>query len=553
MNPEQRLELLDGLLDGSISDAERLQIEAELIVDPQLRQEYYRRIRLDYLLEREAASLVVAPQTLERVSKSNWRVWSILFLTSAASLMMLAAWSHWKSRWKPVVTVSSAQEGVASGKLAATQVQQSARGFGLLRGQSEAVWAQGTLREGDLLPEGSLQLKAGQAHIELFSGVQLMVQGEAEFSVDSPMQVTVIKGRLRAQVPEPAQGFQIRTSAGDIVDLGTEFSIDAAEQDARVQVVDGEVEIRPHGSPRRRLTSGNVVRVASSGTVAEEREDLNLISPDQFQSMLEAQVQRHLESWQQAVADLRDDARLLAFYRMKPEQERSRVAKNLAAASSWAASDGAIVAAVPATDRWGRNGAALDFSRLGSRLRMTVPGEHRGISMLCWVKINSLDRWYNSLFLTDGHEDHEPHWQIMDDGRIFFSVKQPKDSAKASQQQHVYYSPSIWSSDLSGRWIMLAITYDVDQQRVTHFLDGQPISREAISDRALVENIRMGAASLGNWSEPMYRTDAEFVVRNLNGSIDEFAIFSGALSPQEIERLYRIGTPNAWQENDPRQ
>ena len=42
----------------------------------------------------------------------------------------------------------------------------------------------------------------------------------------------------------------------------------------------------------------------------------------------------------------------------------------------------------------------------------------------------------------------------------------------------------------------------------------------------------------------MYRTDPTFVVRNLNGSVDEFALFSGALSSSEISGLYQAGNPN---------
>jgi hypothetical protein len=59
-----------------------------------------------------------------------------------------------------------------------------------------------------------------------------------------------------------------------------------------------------------------------------------------------------------------------------------------------------------------------------------------------------------------------------------------------------------------------------------------------------VESINIGAASICNWSEPMYRTDPKFVVRNLNGSLDEFAAFSSALSADEIMNLFRTGNPN---------
>ncbi len=97
---------------------------------------------------------------------------------------------------------------------------------------------------------------------------------------------------------------------------------------------------------------------------------------------------------------------------------------------------------------------------------------------------------------------------------------------------------------MSGRWTMLAVTYDVDRKAVTHYLNGKPISSETISEPSLVESIRIGHASICNWSEPMYRTDPEFVLRNLNGTLDEFAMFSGTLSDNEIEQWYESGNPN---------
>jgi hypothetical protein len=99
---------------------------------------------------------------------------------------------------------------------------------------------------------------------------------------------------------------------------------------------------------------------------------------------------------------------------------------------------------------------------------------------------------------------------------------------------------------MSGRWVMLSVTYDVDNKQVSHFLNGQPISKEPIKDENLVEQIDIGVSSICNWGkpEPMYRTDSEFVVRNLNGSMDEFSIYSGALSGNEIKDLYQLGKPN---------
>ncbi|MFT5126628.1 MAG: hypothetical protein ACI8W8_000223, partial [Rhodothermales bacterium] len=177
-------------------------------------------------------------------------------------------------------------------------------------------------------------------------------------------------------------------------------------------------------------------------------------------------------------------------------------------------------------------------SPTGSRVRLNIPGDHRSLTFFCWVRIDSLDRWFNSLFLTDGHELHEPHWQIMDDGRLFFSVK----ARDAKHDKHIAYSPPFWTPALSGKWLQIATVYDVDAKTTTHYVNGEQISQDRIPGADVVDTVRIGAASIGNWSEPK-REDPHFAVRNLNGAMDEFAIFSAALSAAEIADLYEKGQP----------
>ncbi len=59
---------------------------------------------------------------------------------------------------------------------------------------------------------------------------------------------------------------------------------------------------------------------------------------------------------------------------------------------------------------------------------MQIPGGFGSLTLAFGVKIDSLDRWYNSLFLTDGYDKGEPHWRIphwriLDDGRIQFAIR----------------------------------------------------------------------------------------------------------------------------------
>ena len=68
------------------------------------------------------------------------------------------------------------------------------------------------------------------------------------------------------------------------------------------------------------------------------------------------------------------------------------------------------------------------------------------------------------------------------------------------------------------------------------------LSQEAIPDHQLVPVTRIGMASMGNWSTPT-KPDVDFAIRNLNGSVDEFALFSAALSAEEIEEFYEKGRP----------
>lgn len=555
MKKQERLLLIDSLLDDTISDADRLRIEAELIVDAEVRQEYYQRVRLSVLLDREAseqpASIGMEPRANSARAESDrlaaprtyrWlKMLSGSLIAIAASVLVLVVLK--RGEFQPQGELSPLAQQVPANPENIAGL--SASGFAVLNGQQHAVWSGSKFAEGDLLPAGELHLASGLAHLELFSGVQVVLEGESRFRIDSPMQLTMLKGTARAHVPEPAQGFRIKTASGDVVDLGTEFSVNVDEDGADVHVIDGEVELHPYGSDLLRLDTGASRRLAGSGGLADVRsQSAGTVGPSEFQDRLRQEQRERYSEWEDWQERNQSHPGLLALYRFHSGRLESRRIENVASGKSPLASDGTIVAARRVTDRWNRSGGAVDFSPVGSRIRVEVPGEHRGLTLLCWIKINSLDRLYNSLFLTDGHEDREPHWQLMNDGRIFFSVKVPMADEVPKQTQPVFYSPRVWNPSLSGRWMMLAVTYDVDRQTITHYLNGTAISNERIPDSSLVDSIRIGQASICNWSEPMYRIDPEFALRNLNGTMDEFAMFSGALSNDEILKWYETGNPN---------
>lgn len=546
MNPDERRQLIDAALEGDISEADFLSLEAEMTVDPIARQEYYEQLSLTVLLEveAEAEERNETPNVVVSVSRAALalRHWKQAFVAAATAALVMLAVIGW------LVVTSQPGDNIASNSQSTTvaPVEELVTGFAVVAGQSDAIWRSGEVYpNGSLLPHGLLQLDSGIVHLELFSGVTVVVEGNAEFSVLSPMEISVAAGTVRAHVPEPAHGFRVNTAEGEIVDLGTDFAVNVTNGQSEIHVLEGEIEWHPHEHEMLTMEKGRALRWSSSGESTE-------ISADNRQFVGALELRRRLEStrdalrqnWIESSEEIRQDPRLLAFYQTGLVDRWDRQLPNLAIAHDHVAGEGAIVAAARSTDRWGQPDGALDFSPTGSRIRLSVPGQHRSLTLICWVKINSLDRWYNSLFLTDGHELNEPHWQIMDDGRLFFSVKKRDqwDSSKGEKDKHIFYSPRFWNSSLSGQWLMIATVYDVDARRVTHFLNGQPLSQEEIPDDYLVEQVKIGNASLCNWGLPE-RNEPRFAVRNLNGSMDEFALFSAALSPDEIAELYEKGKP----------
>lgn len=550
MHREPLSELIDDALDGLLSEEALIRLEAELSTHEAARRAYYDRVLLTTLLEAEAVENGPGPFGLVHpVEQPHSRLvrWKLVGALLASVIVVVFGTLAWQGTSRDRLVGSDARETAEATSESELRVaaEQQATGYAVLAGAAEAVWGSGpSLKLGAVVPPGELVLQSGLAQFELFSGVTLVVEGEARLSILSAMEVTVVQGKVRAHVPRPAEGFRLRTRAGEIVDLGTEFAVDVSLDQAEVHVLDGEIEWSPHGLPSRRLRQGEAARASPLEQVSLPARGQSFVDARQLQQRMQQHRETRHEAWRRECQRLAEDSRLLVHYQLTPSTAVERRLPNRAAAIGAVVGEAAVVGAAPATDRWGRPGCGLDFSPAGSRVRMQAAGEYQHLTAACWVRINSLDRWYNSLFLTDGHEQGEPHWQIMDDGRLFFSVKKRDvfDATRGEKDKHIYFSPPFWSTALSGQWLMLAVVYDTDRHECSHYVNGELLSREPIPDEYLVRQIRIGDASLGNWGLPE-RDQPRFAIRNLNGCMDEFLLFSQPLSADEIRSLYEVSRP----------
>ncbi len=535
-NPQQIELLLDEWADGSLSEEQISELRELLRESSKARTQYVQWQILNAALTMEAGSLPiddVKPSLAPAASNRRWAWKSVLMI--AASIAFLAVATRWA--YLELKTDEVVQQ--ADSESSADPQEPTSQGIALVTRLVNAEWEieNQVIDVGKALTPGQLKLRSGYAQIEFFCGATVVLEGPAELELVSSTAAKFVKGRLRAQVPPAARGFQIDVDGMKVVDLGTEFGLSVSPEGSEVQVFDGEVELLRSDTQKKLIKSGEAV--AHEAGVFSDTE----ITPEQYVDLAaldhraDDQTIARFRRWQEYSKELRNDPRLIAYYALDQSDRWQRKLKNSMLPES-AELDGAIVGARRVSGRWGKG--ALEFKQPGDRVRVNIPGEFRSLTFACWVKIDSLDRWYNSLFLTDNYQRGEPHWQILDTGQLFFSVR-VSDDRRGPEHKEVL-SPPFWNPTLSGKWLHLATTYDVDAQQTTHYLNGEQLIQETIPDFQLVQKTRIGMASIGNWSMPT-KPDAHFAIRNLNGCIDEFAIFADALSAEEIAEMYEHGNP----------
>ena len=547
MNAE--IESLESLLeqwtDGSLTTADVEALREMLRKDAKLRDRFVDWQMLGAALSMESDSLPTGmaesrlAEPLRASEKSSVEAGWRFLLAITVSIAVVAIAGRWAYLEVLTERVVSTPEIVNSGPAAIEEP--TSRGIAMVTRLVNADWEQNSsssIGVGQALEPGTLKLRSGYAQVEFFCGASVILEGPAELELLSPTAARFLSGRLRAQVPPAARGFQIDVDGMKVIDLGTEFGLSVTAVGSDVQVFDGEVRVE------RDAVTSQLVRAGQSFSQKDGVINRMTVAQDEYTdlAMLDEQARdqnsERLKRWQDFSQRLRQDKRLIAYYALDQPQRWQRTLKNSAEATSEDL-DGAIVGAKRVAGRWPGKGA-LELKQPGDRVRVNIPGEFRSLSFACWVRIDSLDRWYNSLFLTDNYQRGEPHWQILDSGQLFFSVRVSQQ--KGGQEHRVVLSPPFWNPTLSGKWLHLATTYDVDAKTTTHYLNGRQLIAESIPLHQLVETTRIGMASIGNWSMPT-RPDSNFAIRNLNGRIDEFAIFSAALSAEEVAEMYESGKP----------
>ena len=365
-------DLIAAWLDGRISDSDSQLLQRHLRESADARARFRSLSNLDAALRAVAdgGSSSDFDMSLESQSglaqpkntiRDNLKPSSIAKLALAASLLLMVggiAYYIGKNR-APQVAIQSE----AASNLQNASIEKTIAGYAALRRVAGIEWREdsSSFREGDVLPAGVFEFENGIAEIDFFCGATVVVEGPAKLDLESDWAVRLHAGRLRANVPPAARGFIIKAADSEIVDLGTEFALEVGTDNVRVEVVDGEVELRGGKHDGEHLVTGEGRSLVGSVVRQDTFKDLSTIN-DVHRRHEAGQLAR-LAQWKTSSRQLRTDDRLIAYYPIA-ELPAGRFVPNKARTGS--DRDGTMVGLVNrSSGRFGANSTALEFDRTG--------------------------------------------------------------------------------------------------------------------------------------------------------------------------------------------
>src|SRR5262249_12394177 len=274
--------------------------------------------------------------------------------------------------------------------------------------------------------------------------------------------------------PATAQGFKIGAPGVNLVDRGTEFGLNVGGQNTQVHVFQGTVDLydpgaNPSAAPRKELKGGEGVSLDAPGQLRTiDAKSTEFLTAADLSANCEKEVRKRQDEWAEASKLLREDPTLLVYYTFQSNDPWARTLPDVSRGRQQP-HDGAIVGCSWGSGRWqGKQG--LEFKRVSDRVRLNVPGEFKSITLAAWVRPDALPNQNNSLMMADGWDPGKPHWQIGADGTLVLGVQNPLEfQTNPNLRGAHYHAPGVITPERFGRWVHLAIVYDLVTGQVTHY------------------------------------------------------------------------------------
>ncbi|MEX2168412.1 MAG: FecR family protein [Pirellulales bacterium] len=259
-------------VESTLTDAEHAELETLLLESGAARRLYVeysqetaclRWMCLEEYAGTDRATPAGAPVAIaDRPRIGRRRVVAILAALACSVLVVIAA--NWMPRSNQAEKIAQAAPGVDA-------LAPIAESVATVTGLKSAHWLEAA-EEGRLLARCRIgerwQLDAGQAELTFDSGVLVTLFAPADFDILSPTSIRCRRGRVTALVNERGKGFTVETPQGKVVDLGTQFGLDIADDgETEVVVFQGSVDLAPEMGEIRRMEQGDAMLLKNSGEV----------------------------------------------------------------------------------------------------------------------------------------------------------------------------------------------------------------------------------------------------------------------------------------------
>lgn len=232
MNDDTTLaKLLEGWLDGGLSDAEQSDLILRLDEDPALRRSFAAQVAM---LGATRAAADANPRWLALFDALDLAADRDSFEAETMSRIEFASRRPWHSR--PAVWGIAAAVALLLAGGFLLKIRQPGPSAPALAGPtskpgeiSSVAFVIGSSPEaglgaGSYLKPGVISQEEGWMTFQTLNGVSVTLDAPFEVNLLSHDRVLLSKGRARVRVPEGAEGFRLESPAFDVVDLGTEFA-----------------------------------------------------------------------------------------------------------------------------------------------------------------------------------------------------------------------------------------------------------------------------------------------------------------------------------------
>ncbi|TWU58384.1 LamG-like jellyroll fold domain-containing protein [Rubripirellula reticaptiva] len=363
------------------------------------------------------------------------------------------------------------------------------------------------------LVAGEYQLKQGLLHLRFDGGVMVYVEAPAQFHVSSGKRLVLHRGRLSANVPPAGVGFAVDTPEAEVIDFGTEFSVDVESGTSEVHVFNGLVRVQPR--PAQDGVATEAVDLRTSQAVKIE-------ASTQTSSKIELATERFIRSFDEPKRMyLRSLKQLspVAYYRMgirdyglvsHPSQYSGEVLIDRDSVAG-----GSRPPHAPGVFAGGSLRVGTGSTGRGGRVTTLPPLESGQFTLAVFVYLET--ETPNGIVTTNIRNEKGSFALSLDERGALRAIVRDRDR----ELQSVISNASLPLST----WRHIVVTADGDHLRF--YEDGQLVSSVSCKPiaRAANETLWFGtdAGGRGQW----------------NGRIDELALFDKALSESEIAELYQ--------------